>query len=165
MIIRPEAYGDRSAVSMLITTAFRDAKHSGGNEAEIVAALQADNALALSLVASKGETLTGYVAFSLVAINGEHRGWFGLGPVAVLPAFQRRSIGKTLISTGLSRLRKHRARGCVVLGDPAYYARFGFRTDPALRLTGVPPAYFQRLAFGPELPSGTVEYHPAFAAP
>ena len=148
----------------MVTEAFREAEHSGGNEAEIVDALRAADALFLSLVACEADAVVGHVAFSPVTIDKEHRGWFGLGPVAVLPGYQRRGIGKALIGTGLGELRRRRAGGCVVLGDPDYYARFGFVADPRLRLAGVPPTHFRRLAFNPELPSGRVEYHSAFAA-
>lgn len=165
MIVRPEADRDRDAISTLITAAFRDAAHSGGNEAAIVDALRAADALALSLVACEKEAVIGHAAFSPVTIDGEHRGWFGLGPVAVLPGRQCRGIGGELIRSGLSGLRRRGASGCVVLGDPAYYARFGFTADPALLLPDVPPAFFQRLAFDAGLASGTVAYHPAFAAP
>jgi putative acetyltransferase len=54
------------------------------------------------------------------------------------------------------------AAGCVVLGEPAYYERFGFRAIPRLRYPGPPAEYFQAWAFRGEAPSGTVAYHPAF---
>ena len=73
-------------------------------------------------------------------------------------------IGTALIRTGLERLRDDGARGCVVLGEPAYYGRFGFRARPELRLADVPPAYFQALAFDGDVPSGEVRYHAAFSA-
>ena len=56
------------------------------------------------------------------------------------------------------------AAGCVLLGEPAFYGRFGFKAEPQLRLPGVPPEYFQALAFGPSRPQGTVAYHAAFDA-
>jgi putative acetyltransferase len=52
----------------------------------------------------------------------------------------------------------------VVLGEPAYYGRFGFLADPALVLPGVPPEYFQALPFGSSRPCGVVSYHAAFGA-
>jgi putative acetyltransferase len=51
-----------------------------------------------------------------------------------------------------------------VLGEPAFYGRFGFAVQPDLRLPGVPPEYFQVLAFGTAVPAGTVAYHEAFNA-
>jgi putative acetyltransferase len=56
------------------------------------------------------------------------------------------------------------AEGCVVLGDPAYYRRFGFVSDPGLRYGDVPPEYFQRLSFTNVEPTGEVAYHPCFTA-
>ena len=56
------------------------------------------------------------------------------------------------------------AAGCVLLGDPAYYRRFGFECHAGLVLPGVPPEYFMALAFKGAVPCGAVSYHPAFAA-
>jgi len=61
-------------------------------------------------------------------------------------------------------LREQGAAGCVVLGDPAYYRRFGFKAEPDLRLDAVPPQYFMAQAFGTALPRASVTYHPAFNA-
>jgi predicted N-acetyltransferase YhbS len=162
--IRAEESDDHEAISALITAAFLEAEHRDGNEAAIVEALRSDGALAISLVACDGPQLVGHAAFSEVALDREHCGWFGVEPVAVLPAHQRRGIGKALIDAGLAMLRTRGARGCVVLGDPDYYRRFGFTADPRLMLAGVPPAYFQYLAFAPHQPAGIVEFHAAFRA-
>ena len=64
----------------------------------------------------------------------------------------------------LARLRALGARGCVVLGEPGYYARFGFRAEPSLILPDVPAEYFQALSFDGGMPSGIVAYDEAFAA-
>ncbi len=64
----------------------------------------------------------------------------------------------------LAELRRLNASGCVVLGDPSYYARFGFSAKSSLTLPNVPPEYFQVISFGGPLPSGTVSYHESFAA-
>lgn len=162
MEIRTERRGDEEAVSRLVTAAFREAEHSDGREAAIVETLRESGALAISLVALVDGAIVGHVAFSPVTVEGRHDGWFGLGPVAVRPGRQRRGIGRALIQQGLIRLRESRARGCVVVGDPAFYASFGFGADPGLHVTGVPPEYFLSLPFGDETPGGMVEYHPAF---
>jgi putative acetyltransferase len=60
-------------------------------------------------------------------------------------------------------LRDLDAAGCVVLGEPAFYSRFGFQPDPGLVLAGAPREYFQAISFGPRQPRGTVTYHAAFA--
>jgi putative acetyltransferase len=153
---------DEAAIASVITAAFLEAEHSGGNEADIVEALREASSLTLSLVATEDATIVGHVAFSPVTVDGRSEGWFGLGPVAVVPDRQRQGIGGALIEAGLRELRAQGSRGCVVLGDPAYYRRFGFRADPNLRLAGAPVGYFQRLPFKEQPCGGLVNYHPAF---
>jgi putative acetyltransferase len=160
--IRPETPADEAAISSLITAAFLEAEHSGGNEARIVEALRQAAALTVSLVAAKDDRIVGHVAFSPVTVDGRSDGWFGLGPVAVAPGRQRQGIGSALIEAGLAQLRAQGSIGCVVLGEPAYYRRFGFAADPNLRLAGVPAEYFQRLVFDDQPCGGLVKYHPAF---
>jgi putative acetyltransferase len=102
------------------------------------------------------------VAFSPVTVSDRRSGWYGLGPISVKPARQGQGIGSALVREGIRRLELRNAACCVLLGDPAYYGRFGFEADPALRLNGVPPEYFLRLAFSQVYGDGTVSYHPAF---
>jgi hypothetical protein len=59
-------------------------------------------------------------------------GWFGLGPISVLPELQGTGIGTLLMQDALRLLRARGAAGCVVLGDPAYYSRFGFAPEASL---------------------------------
>jgi putative acetyltransferase len=160
-MIRPERPGDETAISRVIGTAFAEADHSAGTEARIVEQLRASRSLALSLVADR-DGLMGHVAFSPVEVSDGSAGWFGLGPVAVLPHRQGAGIGAALIAEGLDHLRRNGAAGCVVLGEPAYYGRFGFRHDPALVYPGPPPEYFQCLVLSGKPARGTVRYAPAF---
>lgn len=162
MEIRSEQPGDSAAIRALVTAAFRDAPHRSGSEAAIVDGLRNAGALTLALVAEDESGLVGHAAFSPVAIADGAAGWVGLGPVAVRPDRQGGGIGRALIDAGLSLLRQRGVSGCVVLGDPAYYGRFGFVSDPALRYGDVPAGYFQRLSFTGARPSGAVRYHPAF---
>ena len=162
MEIRPERPGDEAEIAALITGAFAGADHSDGTEANIVERLRQNGALTLSLVAEIGGAIVGHVAYSKVTIDGTEAGWFGLGPVAVSPLHQRGGIGDRLIREGLDRLREIGSAGCVVLGDPAYYRRFGFVTDAGLRFPGPPPEYFQSLPFIGDIPNGVVAYHSAF---
>jgi putative acetyltransferase len=164
MIIRPEHPAGISAIRSLVTAAFRDAPYSGGNEADIVDALRVGSVLTVSLVAEDEGKIVGHVAYSPVVVNSQEVSWFGLGPVAVLAKKRRCGIGAALIETGLKRLRELGARGCVVLGDPQYYRRFGFESDPGLRFANMPSEYFQRLVINGEAPQGVVNYHPAFCA-
>jgi putative acetyltransferase len=164
MEIRFEQPEDLAAIWTLTSAAFLQAPHSNQAEAAIIDALRKAGALTISLVAVDGGVLVGHIAFSPVAINGEANGWYGLGPVSVRPDRQRGGIGQTLIRTGLDYLRAMNAQGCVVLGDPVYYGRFGFVSDPNLRYGNVPPEYFQRLAFRNAVPKGEVSFHPGFDA-
>jgi putative acetyltransferase len=68
------------------------------------------------------------------------------------------------MSEALKTLRERGASGCVVLGEPAYYGRFGFKAVPSLVLPGVPPQYFQALSFDSPNARGIVTYHEAFNA-
>jgi putative acetyltransferase len=164
ILIRTESPTDAAALCALISAAFERAPHRSGTEASIVEALRAAGALTISLVAVEHDEIVGHAAFSPVTINGEWAGWFGLGPVAVRPDRQRNGLGQALISCGLDRLRNTDAAGCVVLGDPRYYRRFGFVSDPALRYGNVRPEFFQRLLFKGVPPKGEVAYHQAFDA-
>ncbi len=177
--IRPERSDDADAIRAVTRAAFAGAAHSSGTEAAIIDALRAAGVLTVSLVALQNGAIVGHVAFSPVTIDGQAGAWFGLGPVSVQPDRQRAGVGQALIRQGLDRLKHLNAEGCVVLGDPAYYGRFGFKSDPALRYADVPPEYFQWLAFAgamsagamsagamsaSAMPRGEVAYHPGFAA-
>ncbi len=106
--------------------------------------------------------MVGHIAFSPALIDGQDLGWYTLGPVAVLPGHQGQGIGAALIREGLEGLRALGARGCVLVGDPGYYTRFGFRNLPALRVDDVPPEFLMGLLLQGELPRGLVTHHPAF---
>lgn len=162
MMIRQEQEQDHDAVKQVTDGAFALMEHSNQTEPAIISALRDAGALTISLVATDGDEIIGHVAFSPVTIDGEDHGWFGLGPVSVRPDLQGRGIGGALIRQGLHELRAQGAAGCVVLGDPGYYRRFGFENDPDLRYPGAPPEYFMRLTFGSSDPAGHVEYHVAF---
>jgi putative acetyltransferase len=161
-LIRPERADDTVAIAALVAVAFKGVRYSDGSEPAIVERLRRAGALAVSLVAEQGWDILGHVAFSPVTISDGTEGWFGLGPVAVTPGLQKQGIGAALIEAGLHQLRDMGATGCVVLGDPGYYFRFGFAHDPALAYPGPPAAYFQRLRFEGPMPAGIVSYHPAF---
>lgn len=164
MIIRAETASDSTVIRSVTEAAFLGAEHSSGTEGAIVDALRDAGALTLSLVAEQDGAMVGHVAFSPVRIGGRDLGWFGLGPVSVLPSLQRGGIGKTLIEAGLEQLRQRGASGCVVLGDPAYYGRFGFTADHELHYPDVPPEYFQSMPWTGASAEGEVSYHPAFGA-
>ncbi|MDX3976025.1 N-acetyltransferase [Shinella sp.] len=162
MIIRPERAGDIDAIRALTETAFKAAPHADGTEHIIIDRLRAAGALTLSLVAEADGAVVGHVAFSPVSVSDGSPDWYGLGPIAVDPVRQGEGIGSGLVREGLAQLKALGAAGCVLLGDPVYYGRFGFAPDPKLTLDGVPPEYFMRVAFSPVYGGGTVSYHPGF---
>ena len=163
--IRPETPGDAAAIEEVTAAAFLEAPHTSHTEQFIVAALRAAGALSVSLVAEAEVDVVGHVAVSPVTISDGTIGWYGLGPISVLPAWQGRGVGSALMRAALEALREMGAAGCVVLGEPAYYGRFGFRAEPGLMLPDIPPEYFQAIAFGEAtVPRGRVAYHDGFNA-
>lgn len=160
--IRSETTADIAAIDAVTAAAFLNAEHRSGTEQHIVAALREAGQLSVSMVAELDGRIVGHVAVSPVTISDGSDGWYGLGPISVLPELQRAGVGSRLMQAALTALRERDARGCVLLGDPIYYRRFGFAPDPRLVLPGVPPEYFQALPFGTAVPTGTVAYHAAF---
>ena len=163
--VRPESPDDREAIRTVIEAAFRENSHSNETEAEIIEGLRNAGALTLSLVAVDPEgDILGHIAFSPVSIESGESGWYGLGPVGVWPHGQRQGVGTALVTDGLGRLKVLGANGCVLLGDPAFYGRFGFVSDPALSYRGLPARFVQRLVIAPPAPKGEITYHQAFEA-
>tara|TARA_Y100001963_G_scaffold121013_1_gene169262 strand:+ start:104 stop:562 length:459 start_codon:yes stop_codon:yes gene_type:complete len=152
MIIRKERADDVPRIHQLTRDAFLNAPHTDHTEQFIVDALRSAGALSISLVAERAGEVLGHVAVSLVTISDGTTGWFGLGPVSVAPAEQGAGIGSALMQAALAELKQLGARGCVLLGAPAFYRRFGFRPAAPLVLTDVPPEYFQAVLFAGELP-------------
>jgi putative acetyltransferase len=124
--LRHETPADVGAITTLTAAAFLHAEHSSHTEQFIVNALRAAGALTLSLVAEQNGTPIGHASVSPVVLSNGAAGWYGLAPVSVLPASQNRGIGSRLIRQLLAELQERHAAGCVVLGDPNYYGRFGF---------------------------------------
>ena len=167
--IRAECDDDIEAIEGVTRSAFLGQPHSRQNEHQIVRALREAGALSLSLVAVLAGEVVGHVAFSPVTLSGSRGAWFGLGPVSVAPACQRRGIGAALVRSGLRRLAEQGAAGCVVQGDPAYYGRFDFQRWPGLQIADGPSDHFLALAMtgdGPAgaMPVGLVHYRAAFGA-
>lgn len=161
--IRPECPGDAAAIAAVVTAAFRDHPFSRGQEAPLIAALRAADALTVGLVAEMEGQIVGHVAISPATIGAEG-GWYALGPLAVQPDRQRRGIGQALVRKGLEALHPLAARGCVLVGDARYYGRFGFAARPGLRMEGIAGAYVLALPFGGPVPAGPVQHHAAFHA-
>lgn len=162
IIIRSEQPGDEQIIHDLTVAAFEIMPFSNGSEAPIITALRNDGDLTVSLVAVGGGDIVGHVAFSPVTIGVESNGWYGLGPVSVWPDKQRQGIGSALIEEGLSILKANGSKGCVLIGDPAYYGRFGFKSDGNLSYRELPARYVQSLPFQSEPATGEVKFSPAF---
>jgi putative acetyltransferase len=163
-LVRKEVASDAVAIDAVTLAAFRAASHSSHTEQFIIRALRNDGQLAVSLVADEDGNVIGHVAVSPVAISDGTPGWYGLGPISVAPERQGQGIGTLLMHHALSELEALGAAGCVVLGEPSYYSRFGFTAEPALVLPGVPAEYFQAISLKGSLPRGEVKYHEAFDA-
>lgn len=162
MLIRDETPADHAAIDHITARAFAPMPFSNQTEPVIIQALRASGDLTLSLVAEDGGKLLGQITFSPVKIGGAHDGWFGLGPVAVEPERQGQGIGSTLIRAGLERLIAQGAKGCVLVGNPDYYGRFGFENHCGLGYGDLDTAYVQkRVLAGPDK-NGALTYCESF---
>ena len=163
-IIRREKPGDQSSIRRLILAAF-----PGDQEALLVDRLRDNGRLLISLVAEVEGSLVGHVAFSPVVIKNVKRELIGAGlaPLAVLPEWQRRGIGAQLVRAGLSASEAAGTAFVVVLGEPDYYFRFGFKKASLWKVTNVygGDAPFMALEFRPgSVQPGLALYAPEFAA-
>ena len=160
--IRPEQPGDAAAIHAVHAGCFPTTA-----EADLVDRLRMAGRLSVSLVAEIDGQIVGHVGFSPVSAEGARDG-VGLAPVAVTESQRRRGIAEQLIRQGLAACRDAGFRWCVVLGEPAYYQRFGFRPAPSFGLSdeyGGGDA-FQALELAPNgipLGAGLVRYAPEFA--
>lgn len=164
MIIRNEMESDVEAICDVTKAAFANCRYSRHTEQFIVGALRSADALTISLVAEVDGKVVGHIAFSPVTISDGSQNWYGIGPLSVSPEYQRQGIGQSLMHEGLSRLKALGAKGCVLVGDPDYYERFGFRSWPELTHEGVPQENCLALAFGEKKAQGVVKFHPGFSA-
>lgn len=162
--IRDEQDTDIQAIFDLTKEAFNDEEYSSHTEQFIVNALRAAKQLTVSLVAETHGKIVGHIAFSPVSISDGTTDWYGLGPISVIPKYQGKGIGSELMREGLNRIKTLNAKGCVLLGDPNYYGKFGFKADTRLILEGFPAEYFQILTFTDHVPSGYIIYSDAFNA-
>ena len=162
--IRNETDADVAAITEVTIAAFKTLDISNHTEQFIIKALRAAKALTVSLVAELNGRVIGHIAFSPVSISDGTQNWYGLGPLSVLPEYQRKGIGRALIQEGLSRLKGLNAKGCCLVGQPEYYRKVGFKNIPRLVHEGVPPEVFLALCFDGNSPQGTVTFHEGFKA-
>ncbi|MEI7237557.1 N-acetyltransferase [Pectobacterium brasiliense] len=122
MLVRVEIPVDAAGIDNLLRRAFPT-----GAEADLVHQLREDGLLTLGVVATDDEGgVVGYAAFSPVLIDGEDRQWVALAPLAVDDSLRRQGVGEKLVYEGLDALNEFGYTAVVVLGNPAYYSRFGF---------------------------------------
>lgn len=164
MTLRNERNGDIRAITEITIAAFKDHPISNHTEQFIINALRAAGALTISLVAEIDGQVVGHIAFSPVTVSDGATGWYGLGPISVLPDYQKQGIGKALVNEGLFLLKELGGQGCALVGDPNYYKRFGFKNYPELVHEGIPQEFFLVLPFTEKIPKGTVVFHEGFKA-
>lgn len=127
MLIRTEIGVDAASIDSLLRRCFPTSA-----EAELMQQLREDGLLTLGVVATDDEgQVLGYAAFSPVTLAEEDRQWVGLAPLAVDESVRKQGLGKQLIYEGLDTLNEFGYAAVVVLGDPAYFGRYGF--EPAAR--------------------------------
>jgi len=123
LTIRPETSQDIALVHHLNQQAF-----GRRQEADLVDKLRKRGVLTTSLVAVQDGEVIGHIAFSPVVVESEPANWEAtvLGPLAVLPEFQRKGVGSKLVYAGLNECRRLGHMIVVLAGHPEYYPRFGF---------------------------------------
>ncbi len=167
-IITPEETEDQTAVWKVNRLAFQKKE-----EADLVDTNRINNKITLSLVAKIERKFVGHILFSQVRVvsadHSEHIG-IGLGPIAVLPAYQNKGIRTRLIRYGVKMLKTAGHPFVIVLGHPTYYPRFGFVPSSKYGISWeqtVPDDIFMALELTPgalDRFSGIVYYHSEFDA-
>jgi len=163
VVIRTEESSDLDAIADVHRACFPT-----DGEARLVDALRAAGRLTISLVAVAGDAVVGHVAFSPVTTADGQTG-LGLGPIGVLESHRCQGIGDGLVRTGLLACKTADYAWAVVLGDPAYYGRFGFEPASTFGFSDEfgGGEHFQAIELAPGgLPTGAglVRYAPEFNA-
>ena len=124
--IRKEDKNDYNEVYNVIKKAFETAEHSDGNEQDLVVRLRKSKAFIpeLSLVAVEENKIVGYILFTKIKIKDNIE--LALAPLAVLPEYQRKGIGKKLIETGHNIAKNLGYHYSIVLGSENYYSKMGY---------------------------------------
>ncbi|SIN84176.1 putative acetyltransferase [Parasphingorhabdus marina DSM 22363] len=164
ILIRGEKPADEAVIHDITARAFAPMPYSDGDEQQLIDRFRNAGALELSLVAEQDGAVVGQVTFTRAFAADGSTGWYALGPVAVEPELQSQRIGQQLIEAGLAELRNREAAGCILVGNPEYYQRFGFQGFPELCPDRQPADYFQILPLGVAEPDVVIEFHPLFYA-
>ncbi len=165
MNIRHEQQADFKQIYAVNEAAFE--RHE---EAKLVNLLRDKVAGCLSLVALESDEVVGHIMFSPVCIDGvTGKLFYGLAPMAVLPSYQNKGIGSSLVEAGLDECRKLGGAGVFVLGHPNYYPRFGFTSSSQFNIKSeydVPEDVFMALELQTDSLdklNGIVKYNEVFA--
>jgi putative acetyltransferase len=157
--IRPTSASDEPALSDLYRAVFPDE-----DLAPLVRRLLAEVPDILSLAAVIGEDCVGHIMFTPCAVAASEQRVALLGPLAVAPDRQRRGLGSALVGEGLARVGRSDMSRVLVLGDPAYYGRFGLRPEtsiiPPYELPKAWSSAWQSLALAGGAPGPTGVLHP-----
>ncbi len=166
MHIRNERAEDTDIITNIHQQAFKNhPQHAPGSEPcehRIVELLRSANALSLSQVAEVNGNPVGHIALSPARVGKDIDGWFLLGPIGVLPHYQKQGIGSALMRETIHTMREQNAKGIVLVGDPGFYGYFGFHSLSGLEYPGVPNEYVLALQLGKDAPSGTIAANKAF---
>lgn len=166
LTIRPEISQDYGVIYDLTKRAFATMPFADGDEQDLINTLRSADVLSLSLVALYAGRLVGHIAFSPAAAEKPAGHWYALGPVSVEPELQRQGIGSALIYSGLDILKQREAEGCILVGNPEYYQRFGFYIAPENCPADQPEQYYQILPIMANeraiKNSGNIGFHPIF---
>ncbi len=124
IIVRETEQKDIALLKILYRRAFVEE-----NLFPLVIELLDDKRNTLNLSAVYDSDILGHIAFTQCHASPENITLALLGPMAVLPKYQRNGIGSTMIKKGFNMLKKKRVNKILVLGDPNYYSRFGFTEE------------------------------------
>jgi putative acetyltransferase len=160
--IRRETSSDIETICYVTEQAFKSVSYASGDEQDIIERLRASDALSVSLVATVGGAIVGHIALSPTRSTNSSQKWLALGPVSVLPDYQRRGVGSALIRQALAEIREQEATGCILVGDPGYYQRFGFELAPQFSPKPEYASFFMIIQFSTEEPTDAISFHPAF---
>ena len=161
--IREERHGDVAVIREVNRLAFGQSQ-----EGDLVDALRANGGVLLSLIAISKGKIVGHILYSPIVVGGAFKG-AALGPLAVLPDFQRQGVGSQLVAAGNQQLATAGCPFVIVLGHTEFYPRFGFTPASALSITcewDVPDEVFMVLILDSSKTkgmSGLAQYRPEFS--
>lgn len=163
-IIRLEIPEDIPDITRINNQAFQQT-----NEGQLIERIRISGSKYLSLVAINNSKIVGHIFFSPATIDGADIPGMALGPMAVLPKFQKKGIGSQLIREGLKRLKEANYQFVIVLGHPDYYPKFGFKAASTFGLKcqweNIPDNVFMAILLdktSTEKLKGIVRYHKEF---